>query len=91
MIRALFILIILTTTTLSCFSQTEDKRDKNQKYLDANTTGIKIFNNRELLTKKMVEILEAKEHTYRTVFDEPLVQLMKVLLKYPNYLHIKIK
>lgn len=72
-ISALFlstIIIQAQTTNIS-----KDRRDVNQKYLDANTTGIKNFKDGELLKEKIIKILKVKEHTYRTVFDDSINSL----------------
>jgi hypothetical protein len=89
--KLLLMLILLNIMIMLCISQiTEDKRDANQKYLDRYTAGIKIFDDNELLKEKIIKILKAKEHTYRTIFDDLVTSInedysqISELSKYQN-------
>ena len=65
-------LLLLCAMITFCNSQTKDKRDINQKYFDANTIGIKIFHNQNLLQDSIITILKAKKHTTRAMYDDTL-------------------
>jgi hypothetical protein len=71
--KLLSLSIFLTVFMLVGISQpTVDKRDTDQKYIDANTTGIKIFNNNELLKERIINIIKTKEYTYRTTYGDSI-------------------
>jgi len=92
--RNILIILLLFLSTIVVQAQTistnKDKRDVNQKYLDANTIGIKILNDSELLKEKIIKILKVKEHTYRTMFDDTISSInenysqVSELSKYQN-------